>query len=271
MPFEPEDELGGNYTQSKDSKALGGLDIVAFGLKGQPGPILDDQIVLVYPGETPYVGMLGLSPRPTNLTLNNPIKSPLETLVHDKIVPSHYFAYTAGAYYRDSPFASLTFGGYDAGRGNVDNVLTVLMNEAENRDLEVTIAGIDISGGHGSALNTPTKAFIDSVVAELWLPLETCQVFESAFGLVWNDVYDMYLISEAQHARLTSQNSSVTFTLGDDSAESTQIVLPYSAFDQVASYPLAGIQDESAVYYFPLKRAYDESQYYLGRTFLQEA
>jgi len=43
--------------------------------------------------------------------------------------------------------------------------------------------------------------------------------------------------------------------------------LPYAAFDLVADYPL--VIDSSR--YFPLMRAANESQYTLGRTFLQEA
>ena len=45
------------------------------------------------------------------------------------------------------------------------------------------------------------------------------------------------------------------------------IVLPYASFDLLASYPRV----LNATKYFPLKRAANESQYTLGRTFLQEA
>ncbi|KAL9030785.1 MAG: hypothetical protein Q9180_006874, partial [Flavoplaca navasiana] len=45
------------------------------------------------------------------------------------------------------------------------------------------------------------------------------------------------------------------------------IELPYAAFDLIAERPLM----KNATRYFPLMRAADESQYTLGRTFLQEA
>jgi len=49
--------------------------------------------------------------------------------------------------------------------------------------------------------------------------------------------------------------------------DTVRIVLPYAAFDLKAEYPL--VQNTS--YYFPLKHAANETQYTLGRTFLQEA
>lgn len=45
------------------------------------------------------------------------------------------------------------------------------------------------------------------------------------------------------------------------------ISLPYSAFDLNISWPHV----ESSTYYFPLKRAANDTQYTLGRAFLQEA
>ena len=205
--------------------------------------------------------------------------SPLGPLIKNRIVPSSFWGYTAGAHYKTpDSFVSLTFGGYAKYRGNGDDKLTVPLSDENNKDLLVDITGISIdtsSGSHVEALAAPIPAFIDSVVPELWLPKATCKQFESALGLTWSSEYYMYIVSEQQHSHLESLNAEFTFTLGVPSGETgsgtTQIKLPYAAFDQIACYPLAGIQDESCVRYFPLKQAANESQIYLGRTFLQEA
>lgn len=67
-------------------------------------------------------------------------------------------------------------------------------------------------------------------------------------------------------------NPSVTFTLSpslpaSSPGGSVSIVLPYSAFNLNTSWPFANPWS----HYFPLKRAANDSQYVLGRTFLQEA
>jgi hypothetical protein len=49
--------------------------------------------------------------------------------------------------------------------------------------------------------------------------------------------------------------------------ETQNIQLPYGAFDMQASYPFY----QNATNYFPIRRAANNSQYTIGRTFLQEA
>lgn len=112
-------------------------------------------------------------------------------------------------------------------------------------------------------------AFIDSTVAQLWLPIEVCEAFEIAFGLTWNEDSELYLLNDTLHSQLKSKNASVTFTLGVSSSggETVDIVLPYAAFDLEVSYPL----QTNKTFDFPLKRAANDTQYTLGRTFLQEA
>jgi hypothetical protein len=77
------------------------------------------------------------------------------------------------------------------------------------------------------------------------------------------------------HSNLAG-NLPVTFTIGvPDSSNSnatTDIILPYRAFDFVATFPLADIRNATGQQrYFPLRRAEDLTQQYLGRTFLQSA
>ena len=111
-------------------------------------------------------------------------------------------------------------------------------------------------------------AFVDSTIPYFYLPLDICQKFESAFGITWNNDVQAYLINDTQHRALEAQNASVTSTLSNLTVgRPVNISLPYAAFDLVADYPL--VIDSSR--YFPLMRAANESQYTLGRTFLQEA
>lgn len=111
-------------------------------------------------------------------------------------------------------------------------------------------------------------AFLDSTVPYIYLPLAACTLFENAFGIIWNDTAQLYLVNTTQHVLLQTQNPSVTFTLGNNSTSSkVNITLPYAAFDLTASYPLVNGTEK----YFPLQRAYNDSQYTLGRAFFQEA
>src|SRR5204863_7744975 len=81
---------------------------------------------------------------------------------------------------------------------------------------------------------------------------------------------NLYLLNDTHHADLLARNASVTFTLSNgvsNSIDRLNITLPYAAFSLLAKPPLAGNQ---TIHYFPLQRAANETQYTLGRTFLQE-
>ena len=79
------------------------------------------------------------------------------------------------------------------------------------------------------------------------------------------------------HETLKAQNASITFTLSNDltisaSATPVTIQLPYSAFDLQLTNEYPGNSDsENASYYFPIRRASNETQYTLGRAFFQHA
>ncbi len=74
------------------------------------------------------------------------------------------------------------------------------------------------------------------------------------------------MLNDTQHAILTSSNASITFQLGTDTGSSFSVTFPYAAFDLLASYPLLA----QPAYYFPIKQAKNETQFTLGRVFLQE-
>ena len=117
-------------------------------------------------------------------------------------------------------------------------------------------------------LSNETVALIDTTLPYLWLPLQACQQFETAFGLSWDASTEMYLVNDTIHQQLQNLNPTVTFTLGNSSAsQSVNITLPYGAFDLQASNPIY----PNGTNYFPLRRASNPHQYTLGRAFFQEA
>jgi hypothetical protein len=169
--------------------------------------------------------------------------------------------------------ASLTLGGYDSVRF-IPNGISFPFAADNERDILVSITGVnsvDSSGKQISLLPNPIYSYIDSTIAEIWLPIEACQAFESAFGLTYDDTSELYLLSEAQHNALLVRNPNITITVAPyvGKSGSVDITLPYAAFDQTAKPPYQGISNSSR--YFPLRRAANETQYTLGRTFLQEA
>ena len=122
----------------------------------------------------------------------------------------------------------------------------------------------------------PIYSFVDSTLPYIYLPLDACRAFEKAFGLVWNPVWNLYLLNDTTHQALLRMNPTLVFTVAaaESDGDTVDISLPYAAFDLNISYPF--INATSAPYlntskYFPLKRAEQRLQYTLGRTFLQEA
>lgn len=290
LPLDPETALGGNYSSSQysqnASKTFLGSVTATIPDHGGDSFSVQNQAILSFAAKTPYLGMLGLTNVENNVSSTQTLPSLLQSLTAGGQIQSQSWAYTAGAFYMYPPvFGSLTLGGYDAMRGNEENVLTVPFSTGNNRDLVVAINSILIGTSEGLSYNPAEgeiDGLIDSVVPEIWLPLDLCQGFEDAFGLVWNDFFSMYLVNDTQHATLLSQNANVSFqlnrpsTVGQTGPENLgtatiDVTFPYASFDLNASYPLAGIENSSTQWYFPLKRALTPDQVTLGRTFLQQA
>ena len=251
-----------------------GLDSIALGLSGDTGhPILDSQVVVGIETEKYYTGLFGLTNQPTglsNFTVSNP--SFLTDLKTQNLIPSLSWAYTAGARYRSKGvFGSLTFGGYDKARYTPNNISFNLAPDV-GRDLVVGLQSIKSTYANGSSqsfLPSPILSFIDSTIPYIYLPIEACQVFEAEFGLVWNSTTNLYLLDDSTHRGLLASNPQFIFTIGNDKTNPTtvDINLPYASFDLEISPPAL----PNATYYFPLRRAANETQYTLGRSFLQEA
>jgi hypothetical protein len=79
-----------------------------------------------------------------------------------------------------------------------------------------------------------------------------------------------YPINDTNYAYLKAQDPQVTFTIANSisGGQTVDISLPFSAFALKVSYPFNAT---NATYEFPLRRADNDTQYTLGRTFLQEA
>lgn len=220
-----------------------------------------------------YLGVLGVNPQPTNFTdFNDPQPSYLNLLKKQNDIPSLSYSYTAGAQYRPkNALGSLILGGYDTSRFADTNSSFTFFSD-QTRDLSVGIQSIttNITGfSETNLLSSSIYAFIDSSIAQIYLPASACQAFEAAFGLTYNTTAGLYLVNDTWHSKLLLRNPSVTFTIGNtlSGGETINVTLPYASFDLQAEYPLVANSSR----YFPLQRAANDTQYTLGRTFLQEA
>lgn len=253
-----------------------GNETLGLGYQGSGGPILDQQSVIAYSSQDLNFGMLGLNP----LALSSDAKTRgqlnfLTALKNDSRISSSSFGYTAGNEYTGKKvYGSLTLGGYDASLADPLPINHPFTGSDPSRLLQVHLQTISVKEQGGKTttlLSSPISASIDSTVSMIWLPIDVCRAFESAFGLKWDEKTNLYLVDEDMHAQIQQKNASVTFILANPKAGGTtnQIVLPYKAFDLSVKPPFEGISQEQK--YFPLRRAANESQYTLGRTFLQEA
>ncbi|KAK3707857.1 hypothetical protein LTR37_011859 [Vermiconidia calcicola] len=255
-----------------------GFDVVEL---GDNGPSLENTTVAGFALQYFWMGVLGLNPKPTNFSsASDGAPSYITQLKEREYIPSISFGYTAGAQYReddtDDAFASLTLGGYDATKV-VENDLTWTFAPDNYRDTVVAIQSI-FTPSQIDSNPVPTEllpetifAYLDATVPHIWLPIESCYVFEYEFGLTYDNDTELYLVNNTLHQQLLNRNASITFQLAvsEEDEENLLIELPYAAFDLTAKAPFQGVTDDT--YYFPLRRAVNESQITLGRTFFQEA
>ncbi|KAI6824834.1 acid protease [Hortaea werneckii] len=279
--LEAEQALFGN-----NNDALYGLDTVSISLLGMSGQIspsskIDSQTVAGYATGDFWLGSLGLGSAQANFTTENEnIPSLITSLKAENLTGSTSFGYAAGASYASpADYGSLVIGGYDNARSQGDN-LTIPLGGPENQTLGVAVVNIlaeNTANGTVSLWRDPSPliATIDSTVSQLWLPQSVCDLFASTFGLEFDNTTGLYLVNATTHEQLLQSNPSISFMLGPNTtatsasaaADTINIVFPYAAFDLQADIPLYN----SSTNYFPIRVAANESQYTLGRTFLQEA
>lgn len=258
------------------ANGLYGFDTVTLGIEGESLPTLKKQVIAGIADQNFWLGAFPLSPWPVNFTtLNDPQDGLMTSLKKAQKIDSLSYGYTAGAN-AASPqvYGSLTLGGYDTSQFEANDVYFNLGGDI-SRDLLVPVSQIQVSN-NDVALSKTQYFFIDSLIPDLWLPDDACDVIEKAFSLTQDNDTGLYLVSDDLHDQLKGQNLSVTFTIGPGldvntgkSSETTvDITMPYFAFDLEADFPLV----ENSTHYFPLRRASDNSsQYTLGRAFLQSA
>ncbi len=259
------------FKPSLNTSAIFGFDTLGIGALSTQGPSVDHQLFGALATTDYYLGIFGLNPKPSNYSgFENPIPSFMTSLKDNGSLPSTSFGYTAGASYRPGKVpGSLTLGGYDASRFT-PNDLQFTFGPDISRDLLVAIRSISTSNPQGRILmRTPILSFIDSTLPYMYLPLLACQEFEKVFGLVWDEKAQLYLVNDTIHDKLVSMNPTITLELGNGlvGGQTIDITFPYASFDKEVNYPLV----RNKTRYFPLMRAMNDSQYVLGRTFLQEA
>jgi hypothetical protein len=253
-----------------------GYDTVRLGSAENDLPSLPDQLVGGLTTNDFYMGMFGLSSLSTKFEgLGAPVESLISRLKSSKYIPSLSYGYTAGNMYAVADtkgYGSLILGGHDTSL-YTQNDLTFKFNNSTMSNLRLFIASIAVNNDPTSKTSTilspnALEAVIDTSVPYIYLPTDICKQFEAAFGLVWDEKSQLYLVDDKLRAKLLAQNANVTFALGNSSSTTlTNIVLPYKAFDLMAQSPLV----QTGSHYFPLKRASNPAQVTLGRAFLQEA
>lgn len=186
--------------------------------------------------------------------------------------------------------ASLVLGGFDANRFEHHNI-TFDLDPNQNpvvalNEITVTAQPLPLSNvsagwlGHSLTLLGSSEAnlfTIDSSTPYFWLPEAVCLEFEKAFGLTYDDAVQLYTFgsNSTQHEVLVDWNMTFQFAVADlpGSLNSVSLSLPYEAFDLQLSYPYPGLdatQNSPPINYFPLRKAANNTQYTIGRTFLQE-
>lgn len=296
LGLDPQLEFGGYGAYGFDSIALS--DRIS----------VPSQIVGVINTTDYWLGLLGLGIKPTNFTSDD-TKTFLSNMIENQsLIPSHSYGFTSGAHYREQPKchlsndskltfaglksvpASLTLGGYDTTRFEPHNVsfaldpdqnpviglVTISVTADPLPSNVVSVAWNDASvallGSGNAGLYT-----IDSSTPYLWLPEEVCKQFEKALGLVYDEDLQLFTFGSntTQHQTLQNWNLTFTFVVADSpgSLETISLTVPYDAFDLQLSYPFPGLranQSSPPTNYFPLRKAANNTQYTIGRAFLQE-
>ncbi|KAL9047989.1 MAG: hypothetical protein Q9206_006320, partial [Seirophora lacunosa] len=257
------------YTGNSDNGAYG-WENLTWATTGDDNITASHQVVAGIATKDFYLGSLGLAARPiTWQDHSDSAPSLMTSLKTQGLLQSLSYGYTAGAFYKSAP-GSLTIGGYDASRFKPSDVSFSFSSQLQ-RQLTVAIQGISVTNSNAESelLTQAIYALVDSTVPHLWLPLSVCQAFEHAFGIEWDPITTLYLVNDTQHEAMIKQDAEVTLSLATslNGGSVIDITLPYASFDLEANKPLV----KQKTRYFPLRRAKDETQYTVGRVFLQEA
>ncbi|KAL8803236.1 MAG: hypothetical protein Q9200_006294 [Gallowayella weberi] len=258
------------YTKENGFNGFYGWDNVALTTPEGAKTTVNHTVVAGIVTNDSYLGALGLANRPVVWEDHSDSASSLISILKERgLVPNLSYGYTAGASYKKAP-GSLTIGGYDTSRLTPNDV-SFAFGPLPARQLLVSIQAISVTNSKAQSdlLTQGITALIDSTIPHIWLPELACKAFEAAFGIQHDPIKNLYLVSNDQHDAMVKQDAKVTFQLGTslNGGNVIKITLPYASFDLEAEPPFV----QSQTRYFPLRRAKDETQYTLGRAFLQEA
>lgn len=161
---------------------------------------------------------------------------------------------------------SLTLGGYDSSRFNIEKNVTFSFNNDVARRLVVQLRSINYVPTGLSTVTTSTtlmsgtiSIFVDSTIPYIYLPTAVCDRFASAFGLEWDDVNRIYTLNDTMHTKLQATNPRFTFTIANTAGDIVNIEFPYAAFDSKASFPVIPLEN-NATNLFPLRRAANDTR-----------
>jgi hypothetical protein len=132
-----------------------------------------------------------------------------------------------------------------------------------------SISATFANGTANELLNTGILAVIETTAPELWLPPTVCDAFAAALNLTYHNASNRYALLTSTYNDLLELNPTFSLRIGASvsGGDTITIDLPYAAFDLQASYPIFA----ESTRYFPIRRAANDSQYTIGRVFLQEA
>ncbi|KAI0206461.1 aspartic peptidase domain-containing protein [Astrocystis sublimbata] len=293
-------QLGSNATGIQANGDYAMETVVVYDSVRRWQTSLNQLIVAGINDTSAYIGLLGVGITEGNFG-GVVKKSPIASLVEQSgIIPSHSYGYTPGAHYagaKGMPM-SLTLGGYDANRFEPHDVqfslnattrqpqvlvrsITASVSDVEKAPTEWSAPSITLS-----SFNESMTALVDSSTPYLWLPPTICDRFADAFNLTWNETLGLYIFPNNDDlARYrAAPDLAFTFTMSSSDDKSNfgsptnmsgvvNITVSANAFVQSLQYPFKGVIEYGApaVPYFPLKRAENDSQLIIGRSFLQEA
>lgn len=261
-----------------------GLDDLTFGTTGVvlPSAIIGSINTTGLINATQYLlGYFGLGIVPGSFNGSTPLSAISGLVEKEAVIPSHSYGYTAGAKYQQKGVPnSLTLGGYDANRF-VPNDISFELSPSQVPQVYINSISVANTSFSSDLLYSTDRVFanIDSSTPYLWLPKPACDRFAESLGLTYDNSLNLYTFdaNSSQHDVLQNAGLSFTFSLSDieSSPNLVNITLPYTAFDLQLTYPAIPDTDyadtNSTMYYFPLRQAMDETQYTIGRVFLQEA
>lgn len=174
---------------------------------------------------------------------------------------------------------ALAFGGYHANR-IVPHAYQFPFYSDTEAALTLSVREMSLSNSNGSQIFTspPFPAAVDSTRPYIYLPGNAYESILRSLQLKLDPSSNHVLITNKQHASLLNQNFSLNFMLvsyadaGSKSAIPVNISLPYSSLAMKLSYPYVPAANDT--WYLPIRMGNESdsnSNYVLGRTFLQEA